>query len=493
MADSYTANLNLTLPEVGASRDTWGGKVNADMTAIDTVFNAAGNGTSVGLNVGSGKTLTVAGTATVTGTAQFADGSASAPTIAHSGDTNTGVFFPAADTVAITTAGSERARIDSSGNFTTSSGNDTQVIFGNTGAKIRFRPYITSTGFSQISAVNSAESAYLPISIGGSVTIFESGGAERARIDSSGNFIVGSSTAGSAGLNVAAGYNISFAEGSANTTYTNFFRQASSGAAVIGYGIKYSATANGFASSVGSSFARSAIVADYGSIKFYTDGASTVASGTDITPTERARFDSNGFFFVGMTGTGTTPTNGGAYIKGDVYSSVNDYATIFVPHNSGVAHGIVLKETASATGQQIRFYHGASLVGSVTTTSSATSYNTTSDYRLKENVQPMQNALAKVALLNPVTYTWKENGSDGQGFIAHELQAVCPDAVTGEKDAVRTVDVLDEDGKKIGTKEEPVYQGVDTSFLVATLTKAIQELKAELDAAKAEIEALKAK
>jgi len=63
---------------------------------------------------------------------------------------------------------------------------------------------------------------------------------------------------------------------------------------------------------------------------------------------------------------------------------------------------------------------------------------------------------------------WKTDGSDGQGFIAHELQAVVPDCVTGTKDAV------DADGK-------PQYQGVDTSFLVATLVAAIQELKAEID------------
>jgi len=86
--------------------------------------------------------------------------------------------------------------------------------------------------------------------------------------------------------------------------------------------------------------------------------------------------------------------------------------------------------------------------------------------------------IAKNELLNPVTYKWKVDGSDGQGFIAHELQAVFPDAVTGTKDAV------DDEGN-------PQYQGVDTSFLVGHLVACVKELKAELDSVKAELETLK--
>lgn len=109
-----------------------------------------------------------------------------------------------------------------------------------------------------------------------------------------------------------------------------------------------------------------------------------------------------------------------------------------------------------------------------------TQYNTSSDYRLKENITPMTGALSKVTLLKPCTYTWKSTGDDGQGFIAHELQEIFPDAVYGEKDAV--------DGNG-----NIVAQGLDTSYLVATLTAAIQELNAKIEAQAVEIKALKGK
>jgi len=114
-----------------------------------------------------------------------------------------------------------------------------------------------------------------------------------------------------------------------------------------------------------------------------------------------------------------------------------------------------------------------------------TQYATTSDYRLKENISPMTGALSVIAQLKPVKYKWKINGADGQGFIAHELQAVIPDCVTGEKDDVETY--TDEDGNE---QTKPKYQGIDTSFLVATLTAAIQELKAINDTQAATITSL---
>jgi hypothetical protein len=153
----------------------------------------------------------------------------------------------------------------------------------------------------------------------------------------------------------------------------------------------------------------------------------------------------------------------------------------------------------------VQWYNSGTPTGSVTVNGgSAVSYNTTSDYRLKENIAPMTGALAKVAQLKPVTYKWKLDGANGQGFIAHELQAIVPDCVTGEKDATReeryevTPAVEDEEGNittpaVMGTRTVPAYQGVDTSFLVATLTAALQETKALIDTQATTITALTAR
>jgi hypothetical protein len=283
------------------------------------------------------------------------DGSASTPAIRGT-DTNTGIFFPSADTIAFAEGGVEVARFDSSGNLGigTSSPADKLEVNG-----------IIRSNTLRTGATNRTLELY-------SGTAFNTGGAAVA--------IRGSTT----------GFN------------------------------------------------------DNG-MEFYTAG------------TERMRIDSSGNLLVGLTS--------GASYRLDVSSNGTTTARI---------------NRSTNTGNLIDFANGGGVLGNISTNGFSIAYNTTSDYRLKDNVVPMTGALDVVSALKPCTFTFKEGGQASQGFIAHELQAVVPECVTGEKDAVN----------KDGSINP---QGIDVSFLVATLTAAIQEQTAIITDLKSRIEALEAK
>jgi len=197
--------------------------------------------------------------------------------------------------------------------------------------------------------------------------------------------------------------------------------------------------------------------------------------GVSTSGSERMRIASGGEVLVGTTST----TVGGQTPKLGVVGSNNVTFAVDCTASAG-ASGIHIRRSVSGTGEVMTFDSLTTRVGNISITGSATAYNTSSDYRLKNSTSPMAGALAKVALLKPCTYKWNADGSDGQGFIAHELAEVVPGCVTGAKDAV------DVDGN-------PQYQGIDTSFLVATLTAAIQELKALTDTQTSTITALTAR
>ena len=120
-------------------------------------------------------------------------------------------------------------------------------------------------------------------------------------------------------------------------------------------------------------------------------------------------------------------------------------------------------------------------------------YNTSSDYRLKTDAQPMTGATDRLKQLNPVNFEWIADGTRVDGFLAHEAQAVVPEAVTGTKDAMRdeeyevTPEVTDDDGNVVtkavmGTRSVPDYQGIDQSKLVPLLVATIKELEARITA-----------
>jgi hypothetical protein len=192
--------------------------------------------------------------------------------------------------------------------------------------------------------------------------------------------------------------------------------------------------------------------------RFAVSSDTTMSFSQGPSATERMRIDSSGSVFINTSSHPNATYSAFLTVNaGSTYS-----ATYFSSVNPGSYSPLVFLGTAQA------------LAGYVNVAGTVTTYNSISDYRLKDEVTPMTGGLAKINALRPVTYKWRIDGSDGEGFIAHELQSVVPFAVTGEKDAVN----------KDGSIKA---QGVDAAKVVAHLVAAIQELSAKNDALEARL------
>ena len=185
-------------------------------------------------------------------------------------------------------------------------------------------------------------------------------------------------------------------------------------------------------------------------------------------------------------------------------TSVVHGGQLSLDYTNGTTAGLAIKDTqTSGTGAVLQVVNGSgTIVGSITQNQSTTSFNTSSDYRLKENVIDVTDGIARVKQLQPKRFNFiADDSRTVDGFLAHEAQAVVPEAVTGTHNAVEvwkegeelpdSVSVgdnkLDEDGNTI-----PEYQGIDQSKLVPLLTAALQEAISKIETLEAKVAALEA-
>ena len=387
MADAKISALtNLTaadptndmIPIVDVS-DTPPASGNTKRISINNILSssptASGALTVTGLVTAGSATITGAATVGttlgVTGVSTFAAGTALLPALTTTGDTNTGIYYPAADTFAVTTGGTERYRVDSTGN----------LGIGVTPSAWGTYKALQVTNASLWGAVNNA---YV-----GANYYFD--GSDRRYI------------------------------------------------------------ANGFASEYSQAS---------GVHAWFTAVSGTAGNAISFTQAMTLRAD--GALLVGCTtapNPGAATTVSGFSLNGD---GNNAYISAKLDNSSC---GYFRRD--GTDGVVLNFYKANNSAGTISVTPTVCTFNSVSDYRLKEAVKPITNGLTRVNALKPASYKWKLNGSDGEGFLAHELSEVVPIAVTGEKDAVNADGSID-------------AQAIDMSRIVPILVAAIQELTARV-------------
>jgi len=192
--------------------------------------------------------------------------------------------------------------------------------------------------------------------------------------------------------------------------------------------------------------------------------AFNTSTSANAAPSEKMRLDESGRLLINRTSS----------------SSVNPHSKLHVKADSAVSAVTIQIATNGYAG--ISFLNASgSDVGSIVLNASSTAYNTSSDYRLKQGVEDMTGAIDRVKVLAPKRFQFTaEPDTTVDGFLAHEAQAVVPEAITGTKDEV------DDDGNA-------VMQGIDQSKLVPLLTGALKEAIAKIETLETEITALKAR
>ena len=357
---------------------------------------------------------------------------------------------------------SEKMRIDSSGNVgigTTSPSsylsNNLVVSAANDGG-ITIVSTNTSNGnylsFADGTSGSDRVRGLVGYNHGTDFLFFQTNAAEVLRIDSSGRLLVGFSAAHS-DTGSQSYYSKLIVKGNTYSSNTD-------GRIVMQNGVASTSMAND--TGIGELIYTNGSGGDHAAIKAFGDGAGadndypgrlsfwTTADGA-ANPTERMRINNAGDVNINSS------SLSGNMLSILVENSRTGNAILIQPESDATINAMVFKNSSNANSGFIQY------------TSSSTSYATSSDYRLKENVTDMTEATTRLKQLKPKRFNWiiDESNTPVDGFLAHEVSSIVPQAVTGTKDAV------DDEGN-------PDYQGIDNSHLVPLLVKTIQELEARI-------------
>jgi hypothetical protein len=395
-------------------------KLTATASAVNelTLANAATGGAPILSATGGDTNIGIALTPKGTGGVVFPAGAVGTPAITTSGDTNTGIFFPAADTIAFVEGGAEAMRIDSSGNvgigtsspttrLSVAGGRTTLAANGETFAL--GLQYSSSTGPYYIGATNSATP---------DLVFSQVGGSERMRVTNAGDVGIGTSSPA---------YKLE-----ANGTVAS----------------KVATTADA-SLAVQNSFASFFVLQQSDKVNLYTGAGQPIVFTNNNT--ERARITAAGDLLVGIIA---------PLANGDLGIQLG---------RSNNAR--LLGADGTGSFNQLHFVNANGIVGTINTSGSATSYLVVSDYRLKTVIGPVADAGQRIDALQPVEYTWNADGSRTRGFLAHQFQEVYAGSVTGAKDAV------DAEGKPVYQQMQ-----ASTSEVIADLVAEIQSLRARVAA-----------
>ena len=506
-------NLNVSgIATIGGNVSIGGTLTYQDVTNIDSVGLITAR---AGINVSGG-------TATFAGDVSIAD------KIIHTGDTNTAIRFPAADTFAVETAASERLRITSAGRVginTITPGTNLTVWANDSVTDTDVFQVRSKTGaFNiQVSDSDASNPEWAIRTYSNEPIVFKQATVERLRITSTGAInLTSENTTGwqlDAGDNSASYTVIDNHFPTTNrtlyinneTTHRSIAFWNKNGSDGYGFGLDNSGNFKVVYGSservrinsdgdlmVGTTSDVSNVVAIFG--KNHNNTTAISVENTDTNSSSRIRYEfkggsstsyiekynSGGWYFFNGTPTSSNP-NVGLYASNSWMSlrlrpgdASNDIAEFY--QRWGTSNGILMNigSAQSGTAKAIRFLtsHYGGERGYIGVTLGGTSYNSSSDYRMKQDVVDLTGAIDRVKSFKPRRFKWKEDPTyTVDGFLAHEASTVVPESVDGEKDAV------DSNG-------DPKYQVMDNSRLVPVLTAALKEAIAKIETLETKVAAL---